>query len=111
MLYDYYRSYNNERSRQLKKNVKDLLKIGDSCLFLVNPYIHWAGENECEDGHVSAICEDGDLLHYMYGVSSYSDIVKFEDIMIIGDPDNSELGEQFKISGFQKEELFSIEKS
>lgn len=79
---------------------KTLLKVGDSCLFLVNPYIHWAGENECEDGYVSAIYENGALLHYMYGVSSYSDTVKFEDIMIIGDPDNSELGEQFKIPGF-----------
>lgn len=82
------------------KNVRDLIKVGDDCLFLVKPYIHWADDNECEDGHVSAIYDNGVLLHYMYGVSSYSDIVKFEDIMIIGDPNDSELGENFKIRGF-----------
>ena len=77
------------------ENVKAEIKLNDDVIFRIKPYYHGA-LSEYHDGTVTAIYDHGVMIHYLYGYKSESDIVKWEDLMIVGDVN----GEYFKISGY-----------
>lgn len=77
-------------------NIKDEVKLDDEIIFKVKPYYYDSLSEYC-DGTVTAIYEEGVMIHYLYGYKSLADVVKWEDLMIIGDKEN---GEYFKISGY-----------
>ncbi|MBG9693196.1 hypothetical protein ACOMCU_01380 [Lysinibacillus sp. UGB7] len=72
------------------------IKINDEVIFRIKPY-YYGALGEYHDGIVTAIYENGVLVHYLYGYKSESDIVKWGDIMIVGDKEN---GEYFRICGY-----------
>lgn len=76
--------------------IKNQIEINDEVIFRIKPY-YYGSLSEYHDGTVTAIYEEGVMVHYLYGYKSEADIVKWQDLMIIGDKEN---GEPFKISGY-----------
>lgn len=78
------------------EKIKSQIKINDEVIFKIKPYDITA-LSDYNDGTVTAIYDNGVMIHYLDGYKSRADVVKWEDLMIIGDREN---GEYFKISGY-----------
>lgn len=78
------------------EHIKNQVKLNDDIIFKIKPY-DASSLSEYNDGTVTAIWENGVTIHYLESYHSRADLIKWEDLMIIGDREN---GEQFKIKGY-----------